>query len=122
MLIWDHTDLPIDYSELHSDRQKDYKENHDKVRKAAKDCDYKLELENFTKWVLDKALVLLDNKDSATYHATKFFDKNLTPYDKIPTDIPIIGESYNSRRWKQWDQQLSVSYTENGFNIKRKEQ
>lgn len=120
-LIWDRTELPIDYSELDPDRQISYKENHDKIRTAARNVDYELELENFTKWVLKEAENLIDDKDNAKNVAKKFFDANLTPYDKIPPDIPIIGQSYNSRRHIQWSQQLELGYSENGFSIKRKE-
>ncbi len=116
-LIWDRPDIPMDYSELDEARQKSYAENHAKVRQKAKDCDYELELENFTKWALSKTT---QNTELVKVVAKNFFDGNLTPYDDMPPDIPIIGESWNSRRHKQWDQQLEVSL-DMGFTIKRKE-
>lgn len=119
-LIWDYKDAVIDYSELDEERQKSYKENHDKIRDAAKNCDYKLELENFTEWAKEKATLLAD--DGGIVEVAKdFFDANITPYDRIPDDIPIIMESHDSRRQKQWNRQFEVSYSTEGFKITKKE-
>lgn len=120
-LIWDYKDAVIDYSELDEERQKSYKENHEKIRDAAKNCDYKLELENFTKWAKEKAKLLIDDDDDGIVEVAKdFFDANITPYDRIPDDIPIIMESYVSRRHKQWDREFEVGYSSEGFKITKK--
>jgi hypothetical protein len=121
-LIWDYKDIVIDYSELDEERQISFKENHDKIRTAAKNLDYELELENFMKWIKDKAKTVFDNdEDEMSRVAKEFFDKNITPYDKISDDIPIIGESYITRRQIQWDRELNLSYDADGFHIKKKE-
>lgn len=121
-LIWDYKDAVIDYSDLDEERQKSYKENHDKIRDAANNLNYELELENFTKWAKEKGKLLIDDdNDGIAEVAKEFFDKNITPYDSIPDDIPIIMESYISRRQKQWDRQLEVSYSSEGFKITKKE-
>jgi hypothetical protein len=120
-LLWDHKDFTMDYSELDPERQKSYRENHDKVRDAAKNFDYQMAVKDFEDWFVEKASKLVDAYDDMRGAAKAFFDANLTPYDKIPADIPIIGESYVSRRKIQWDREIDVSYSENGFCIKKKE-
>lgn len=98
-LVWDNKD--INYSDLSPSDQKFFKENHDSIKQASKDCDYELELDCFIKFIKKKA-------DISNELIKEFFDKNLSPYDVISDDIPIIGESYVTRRMKQWERQIEV--------------
>lgn len=121
-LIWDHKDFVIDYSELPDDRREQYKKNHDDIREASKNIDYQLEIEYFTKHIKERTNKLKDDDGwDRTQLAKDFYDKNLNPYMKIPDDIPIIGESYITRRNKQWEREIEVIYTqENGLELRRK--
>jgi len=44
----------------------------------------------------------------------------LSPNDTFPANLSTIGESYYSRRNKQWQEQIDVSYDADGVKIKLK--
>jgi hypothetical protein len=109
-LIWDHPEAKIDYSELDEDRQKSYKENHDKVRRDCLKLEGELELENFTGFIKEELAKLTDVTTDLKETAKEFYENNLSPKDEMPKDIPILNESWNSRRRIQWGRTIKVSY------------
>jgi hypothetical protein len=119
-LLWDKTEINIDYSELGEIRGKEYKDNHDKIKAAALALDCELELEYFTKHIKERAEKLGDDEENDLNDIIKdFFMANITPKEKFPDDIPFIGLSYIDRRNIQWGREVSVNYTEDGFVLKK---
>lgn len=119
-LVWDRPDFPIDYSDLDERRQNEYKTNHNKIRDEAKDFEYKLELEYFTKFIKDCAAEIMENDEDLNDMSKEFYDDNFTPDDPFPDDIPWLGESYHSRRIKYWSSNTKVTYNGFGFEIERR--
>lgn len=118
-LIWDKPDAEIDFSDLSEFRKQQYKENIDKLRKESKDFSNKLELEYFTKHIKKRA-VEIDSDLTDFYGVIKeFFEKNLNPNDPIPADIPIEGESYITRREKQWEREVKITHDGFRFNLSK---
>jgi hypothetical protein len=113
--LWDNPNLPIDYSDLSQECAVRYKESHEKTRQQVLDCENKIEVSYFVDFVKTKADKITDDMDGVVERARLFFEENLSPKDPIPNDIPIEGESYVSRRNKQWEQQIDVTY--NGSDI-----
>jgi hypothetical protein len=115
-LLWDNEKAVMDYSELDEGRQKEYKENHENIRKAAMACDHELEFEHFSKHIKERALKLMDDEGDLDNVIKDFFTENISPYDKIPDDIPFIGLSYLDRRDIQWNREINVSFVpDEGF-------
>lgn len=116
-LLWDHVDIEIDYSELDEGRKQEYKENHDNIRKAAMNCDKELEFEFFSKHIKERASKIVDDDTFDLDAAIKdFFTENISPYDKIPDDIPFIGLSYVDRRGVQWSREINIRFVpDEGF-------
>jgi hypothetical protein len=106
--IWEDHKLPIDYSDLDSERTARYKENDDKIRQEAADCDYRHELEYFTKHIKERAAEISGELNGIEDVAKDFFDKNLSPEDSFPKDISWKGESYVSQRNKQWLREIEI--------------
>jgi hypothetical protein len=110
-LLWDHPEADIDYSELTEERQISAKGHHDKLRKEVLDFEYKLEVENFTEFVKEQVTKIADVPDNLEYVSKKFFDENgFSHNDPIPGDIPILNESYVTRRKKHWARLVEVTY------------
>jgi hypothetical protein len=120
-LIWDRKEgFMVDYSELSSDRQEAYKENHQKIVKSSKDLDYEIELEYFVKHIKERAEKIMDDDEHEVADVAKaFYDANLNPYIPIPDDIPIIGESWLSRKSIQWGREIKVEYMDNELKISK---
>ncbi len=63
-----------------------------------------------TEHVRKRAIEITDNHDLIEEQSRIFFSENMSPNDPIPSDIPINGESYVSRRNIQWERQIDVTY------------
>ncbi len=113
--IWNNPDMPIDYSDLSKDRTERYKQNNDKTRQEAKDCANQSELEYFTKHIRQRAGELDSELDGLDEVVKEFFKNNISPDDPIPKDIPWQGESYITRRNKQWLREVNVAYSDIGW-------
>lgn len=116
-ILWDKPDLPVDYSDLNEYRRERYKESHDLVRTKAKDMHRQMEIELLCEWVKEKAINLISGGvlEGLLGVCERYYDENLNYENPIPSDIPILNESYVSRRKKQWDRELQVNY--NGYEI-----
>ena len=122
-LVWDRREFTVDYSDLDKDRQISYKENHDKIREDADKFTHQTELEYFTEHIKKRAVQIMEDDTGSLDEIIKdFFIKHINPYAKFPDDIPWVGESYITRRNKQWEREVDVVYSENGFEIKKKEE
>lgn len=108
--VWEDPELPIDYSDLSEQSREAYKKADDKARQDALECKNRIEWEYFLKHVKGRAGELSGDQDGLEEKAKEFFDKHLSHKDSIPADIPIVGESYCSRRDKQWGREVSVRY------------
>jgi hypothetical protein len=110
-LLWDKPEAEIDYSELDEARQISCKGHHDKLRKEVLDFEYKLEVEYFTEFIKEQIINVVDIPDNLDVVSKRFYDESgFTHNDKIPDSIPIIMESYISRRKKHWAMLVEVTY------------
>jgi len=109
--LFENPDGYVDYSGLPEYNKQSYKESLDKVREFSRDSSYKLELEYFQKHIRQRAAELSSELDDIDYYAKKFFDENLKYTDKIPEDIPFLGDSYVGRRNKQWMREVKIEHT-----------
>lgn len=106
--IEQNPDLPIDYSELPSDRQQQVKEAHDGVRQNTRDIERQLSLGYFTDWLIEKATGLTEDLENVKEYAREFYDANITPNDPMPEDIIHLPLSWLDRRRAQWDREIKV--------------
>lgn len=124
-LVWDRKNFPVDYSELGEERAKIYKENHDKIRQEAKNLDYKLDLEYFTKHIKKRAADIMEDDENALEGICKtFFDEHYKERT-IPSFVPIKKEgdswylSYVDRKNLQWSMEVEIIYGGYGFELKK---
>ncbi len=116
--IWDNPEIPIDYSDLTPERADEYKASHEKIRASVRECESDIELGYFTEHIVKRVRKLTEDEECVLDLCRDFFVKNLSPNDAFPANLPIIGESYYSRRNKQWQEQIDVSYDADGVKIK----
>lgn len=117
--ISNNRDMPVDYSELSSDRAESTKKAHDELREWHKRLDNQLEWEYFLKWVKDRASLLTEDTDDVKGEALLFFDKNISPDDAFPEGIPS-GHSYNTARLMQWDKLYEVVIDEGFLKVRKR--
>ena len=123
--IFENPKLPVDYSELVGDTKKRYKANHDKMRKFSKDCNYKLTLDNFIKFIENRIPAF--DKTQIKQSAQEFFDRNsswiisedLPQYETIKPDGSKIYASWNDRQQTYWNDKVFVSVFDSKISIER---
>lgn len=111
----------IDYSELASDQVQKTKDAHSQLRTFVKEVENKIECDNFVLWAKKKASLLTEDLETMERIAKQFFEDNLNRSDPIPTDIPVLGYSYTTRRWAQWDREIDVYMDQGYLYIKKHE-
>lgn len=120
-VLWDDEDLPVDYSDLPPHRAEAYRTADDECRRKARECKKDLELENWLDYVRGKAADLGSDVDKVLAVARDFFAHNLNRDAPVPADIPVLGESYVSRRHKQWDREVEILHTGLDWLIRRRQ-
>ncbi len=107
--IYNNTDMPVDYSELGSDRAATAKESHDKLRAWHNDMENKVECGEFVRWAKEEALKLTEDIESIESLATKFYQDHYSAKDELPKLDTVDGvwPSVRERRC-QWSSTCNV--------------
>jgi hypothetical protein len=115
-VISDYTNFPIDLSELSEGDRRAYTASIEKIRQANRDLEETMELENFIKWVRDRAIQFVpadtDQDDYLKDLASEFFQAHLSPTDLLSMDSK---GSYVDCRKQQWDQEIEITF--DGFDL-----
>lgn len=116
--ILNKPDVEVDLSSLAPSRRRGTEEYVERIRSAVKKMKEDVEREHFVKWAvafIRENIPLDDSKFDLSQKASDFFDGNLSSKDPVPGDIPVLGESHNSRREKQWGREVKFEF--DGFDV-----
>lgn len=129
-VLWNDSDAVIDYSEVgNADTVFRYKEQDDKTRQAARDCEKRVEMDFFFAWVKKKAVDIHPGGDleGLREEADYFFESNLSPDDPLKVLPPqpdkdghMWHPSVVDRRESGWNDTINVVW-DGGWEITKKE-
>jgi hypothetical protein len=119
-VLWNDPDTAvIDYTEL-GNRADQTREQDDKTRQAARDCEKQVEMDLFFRWAKKRAADVHpaedfeDLKDVTDY----FYDQNLSPNDPLKQLPPkpdnhgnMWHPSIGERRESGWDDTITIEWT-----------
>lgn len=116
--ISNNREMPVDYSELPTDRQESAKKSHDELREWHKRLENQLEWDYFHKWVAKQAYYVTADTDEIEGAVFRFFEKHVSADDPLPEGGVPFGHNYITTREMQWDQKYQVVIDEGFLKVK----
>lgn len=121
--VGENANLPVDYSELPTERAEATKKTHQDLIQWHKNLDNELEFNNFKKWAEKQVSTLSVDTEDLAGVVKRFYDANINPeaplsddYDKTSGFIP----SYVNRRQMEWDKAFEVCFHEGWLTIRKR--
>ncbi len=115
--ISNNPSFTVDYSDLSEQKAVSYEQSNEDHRKTVQKIRYEIELEHFVKHCKKRAGEISSDVNGLEDVCKIFFDKNISPDDPLPQDVPVIGYSYVDRRDIQWQREVDISFSDDKWTI-----
>ena len=117
--ILNDTDLPVEFIDLSPLRQTDLEKLVQEWRDQSNQILNDVEKDSFIKYILKRYKMMFgetteEQEDKAEFHASVFFELNMSHKDKMPEDILKMKlndgtiPSWEERKCKQWDREINL--------------